>query len=44
MVKHTIDISEDANLRIKILKTQHGLNNISDVIEKVLLDSQVVVK
>lgn len=44
MVKHTIDISDDANLRIKILKTQYGLNNVSDVVERVLVETPVVVK
>lgn len=44
MAKHTIDISEDANLKIKILKSQHSLNTVSDVIEKVLSDSTVVIK
>jgi len=44
MAKHTIDISEDANLKIKILKSQHGLNTVSDVIEKVLSETVVVVK
>lgn len=44
MAKHTIEISEDANLKIKILKSQHDLNNVSDVIEKVLSDTVVVVK
>lgn len=44
MTKHTIEISEDANLKIKILKSQHGLNTVSDVIEKVLSDSVVVIK
>lgn len=44
MAKHTIDISEDANLKIKILKSQHNLNTVSDVIEKVLSETVVVVK
>lgn len=44
MVKHTINISTDANVRIKILKTQYGLKKVSDVIEKVLIDTPVVVK
>jgi len=44
MAKHTIDINESTNLKIKILKTQYGLNNVSDVIEKVFTDIQVVVK
>lgn len=44
MAKHTIDISESANLKIKILKSQHSLNTVSDVVEKVLSDTVVVVK
>ena len=44
MVKHTIDISENANLRIKILKTQYKLNNVSDVVERVLVETPVVMK
>ena len=44
MAKHTIDINESTNLKIKILKTQYGLNNVSGVIEKVFTDIQVVVK
>lgn len=44
MVKHIININEDANLKIKILKSQNHLNNVSEVIEKVLSDLVVDVK
>ena len=38
MVKHLIEISEKANLNIKIYKSNHRLSTVSEVIEKVLLD------
>ena len=44
MVKHTIDISEESNLKIKVLKSQHNLNTVSAVIENVLSETVVVVK
>jgi len=44
MVKHLIDISEKSNLKIKIYKSQHGLNSVSDVIEDLLLNTVVVVE
>ena len=43
MVKHTIEISDNANLRIKVLKAQYGLNTVSEVLEKVLSEIQVVI-
>lgn len=44
MAKHTITISEESNLKIKVLKSQNDLNTVSDVIEKVLSDTVVVIK
>jgi len=44
MVKHIIEISERANLKIKIYKSMNELNTVSDVIEKVLTELEVVVE
>ena len=44
MVKHVIEISEKANLRIKIYKSMHGLKTVSDVIENVLNDVDVTIE
>lgn len=44
MPKHTIEISEESNLKVKILKSRYGLDKVSDVIERVLSDMDVVLK
>jgi hypothetical protein len=44
MVKHLIEISEKANLKIKIYKSMNELNTVSEVIEKVLSDLDMVVE
>lgn len=35
MPTHTISISDETNKKFKIYKAMHGLNSVSDVVEKI---------
>ena len=44
MVIHTLHISEKANLRVKIYKQNHHLNNVSEVFEALIMDAEVSIE
>ena len=43
MPKHTIDLTNEANMRYILYKNAHGLKNIDEVLNEILMKIKVVV-